>query len=194
MIMNQISAVRIVLLFGLVFLGNACGSIPKAYQGYYKDVQSSATLELKGGEGTFVDESGQQMKSKAFALKYKDLDKGKAGIYVNKNVDNDKILEIYWLSPNTNSRQEEAGLIWYDADIIHTFFDARIEKKEEVTAVELVRCSAGRVMLDPEKERWQVGCPAEVHTYQMGRSEAPKNVSSEEESHELLSDEASELP
>ena len=164
--MKQKWVLKAVLATILLATSSACGVIPSEYRGKYQD-SNGARLELKSRKGVFQDASGRKIVAKADDLKFENLLKGEAGIYVSPNTVSGDKLELYWVNPAIETRQEAEGLVWFNSEIIYTLFD--MNQKEKVSEIEFYHCGDGTVLLDTAQKLWQIGCPANPDFYRLVR-------------------------
>lgn len=146
-----------VLAAGIIVSGCA-GDIPEAYRGDYVDATRGATLKLEKNSGSLTTPDGRQIAGETDPVGYEGLAKGEAGFFYTENKDKKRLIDVYWIKPDKNSRQTDANLVWMNSEVIYTVFDPKIEK--EVQGLEMLYCRDGRIMLDPVAKLWQVGCPA----------------------------------
>ncbi len=148
---------------------SACGKIPSAYQGDFVDSATGTRLELSGGSGTLTFPGGRKLEAGSIDLKWDALLEGKPGIYISKAKGADeRWLDLYWVNADLSSKREEAGLIWYTAEVLYTMADTKA--KDKVATIPMFHCMQGTVMLDSVQKLWQVGCPAGATRYAMQRS------------------------
>lgn len=157
---SQMALVAVVVALG------ACGEIPSAYRGYFRDNRNSTSLKMKANKGVLTSPN-EIIESKARALEFKHLLAGEAGIYVRANPTNEKLLDVFWIKPNMNTRQAAGGMVWYETDVYYSLFDARL--KDKVSTIRLLHSGQGTVMLEEATELWQVGWPANPMEYEFTR-------------------------
>jgi len=145
------------LQFALLALAlGACGAIPGAYRGNYQG-SNGTILKLSGTKGRLTTKS-EIINSKVRPLAFEALSLGEPGIYVQPNPVNNKLLDIFWLRPKMNTRQEAGGMVWYTSEVYYSLFDAN--QKIKLDKIQLVYSDEGTVMLDVPTGTWQVGWPA----------------------------------
>lgn len=154
------------LLLLSVCLG-ACGKIPSPYRGNYVDSATGARLQLDRSSGTLISANGRVLKADANSLDYQALSKGEAGIYLRSNSSNPDQIEVFWLTPKLESRHEEYGLIWFEAEVLYSRMDANA--KNTVQSLEAIHCEDGMLMLDTPSKTWNGGCPAKRTDYHFVR-------------------------
>lgn len=163
----------LILGFVLVTLGGAmltgCKAVPRAYRGSYEDAASGVRLRLKANRGTFVTADGRALSMKTEPLKFENLAKGEAGIYVERFESGGDVAqaEVNWIVPDPGSRKEEAGMVWFDSEVIFARLDLSGRGKAE--GLELMHCARGQVTLDMVSKTWQVGCPEGEKQYRLTR-------------------------
>ena len=154
---------------------SACGKIPSSHQGDFVDAPTGTKLKLGSGSGTLTFPDGRLLESKAQDLKFEALLKAQTGIYVEvpseANPDR-KEADLFWLSPNAESRREEAGLIWFDSEVLYSRI--AMKEKEKVEAIDMFHCTNGSVLLDTVSKRFQIGCPVDPDEYHLKRVQ-PQN-------------------
>ena len=155
------------LIAATLLILTSCGVIPESYRGDFEDASAGIKVTLEANKGKMQFSDGQILESDASDLTFEQLLAGKAGIYVSKNPTNENLLDVFWIRPNLASRQESAGLVWYQSEVLYGLMDA--SRKDPVISVALVHCVDGGVMLDGPTQNWQVGCPAAPKNYQLSR-------------------------
>jgi hypothetical protein len=153
-------------VMALALLG-ACGGIPSAYQGNFRDESLGVDLQLGSSEGTLTDSQNPPIKTEAMALAFDALAKGKPGIYLRKNPAREDLIDIYWIQPRFQEKQEGGGLVWYPSDVYYTLVSTT--QKEKVNELKMLRSDQGLVTLEPSTKAWQVGWPAHPTEYHFHR-------------------------
>jgi len=156
------------LLFAIVSLTN-CGLVPSEYRGKYSDPQSGTTLVFNGSSGEFVGSRGKKFEMDMHEIDFKRVAQGNPGIFVTTPKEDENAMDVYWVIPNATSKKSAEGFIWFEAEVLYTQLNTKIEK--EAQALKLFHCTDGTVMLDVPTERWQIGCPAGPSYYHMVRVE-----------------------
>jgi len=166
--MRRCLPIRCFAFLGCLTLLSACGVVPKNYQGTFTNPETGATLTLKTSDGHFEDGQGRVIEAKAQSLAYKKLAKGTPGIYLSEVPKLKKLYEAYWVLPDLTSSREEGGLIWMQSEVFFTLFDAN--QKDPVNQITIGHCDQGRVTLDPQTQRWQIGCPEDAAYLELTRT------------------------
>ena len=151
------SFVKCLSVLSLVFVLGACGAIPSQYRGSYQG--SNGTILKLGGTNGVLTSQREIIKSKAKPMEFQDLLEGLPGIYVRPNPTNPKLLDVFWLRPKMQTKQEGGGMVWYTSEIYYSLFDAT-QKKVKANTVRLIHSDEGSVMLDLQTGLFQVGWPA----------------------------------
>lgn len=146
---------------------SACGKVPGAYQGKFKDATTGASLVMEQGGGTLRTSSGREIKAEAKDMEFDQLLEGRAGIYMSKNPTAKTMMDIFWISPKLQTRQSRGGLVWFESEVVHAMLD--LEAREKVPFLELIHAESGLVTLDLSTKRWQIGWPANPVHYRMER-------------------------
>ncbi len=155
------------LLTVLAFMLSACGGIPAAYQGEFRDDALGASMKLSGSEGIFTESDGLAIKTPAIALSFEALMKGKPGIYLRKNPVRQDLIDVYWIQPRFTERQEAGGLVWYPSEVYYTLVSKT--QKQKVPSIKMIFSEEGMVTLEPGTKSWQVGWPAQPVEYNLRR-------------------------
>jgi hypothetical protein len=159
----------LLVIIAVSFLSVACGKVPSSYIGGFADPEKGATLKIEQNDWTFSG-GGRSLVSKSQDLKFEEIVQGKAGVYIQKNSLNDKILEVYWMNPNLASRFDGAGKVFFTGELIYTQLSS--EAKDKVNEINLFHCATGgQLELDTATQRILMGCPAGPTTYRMLRKE-----------------------
>ncbi len=156
------------LLVACLALLSACGGIPSAYQGEFRDDALGANLKLSGSEGTFSEATGVLVKTPAMALAFEALQKGKPGIYLRKNPMREDLIDIYWIQPRFTEKQEAGGLLWYPTDVYYTLVSTAQEDK--VNELRMIYSRNALVTLEPSTKSWQVGWAANPTEFKFRRT------------------------
>ncbi len=152
---------RVLLAVGIVAItGTACGVVPKGYRGDYVESESGLRIELSARSGKIISSDGSSQKLKASDVSVEDLKNGKPGIYFSDEMRKDRYLEIFWIQPTAGTSQGQAGLFWYEAQIMQTLVNASVSSS--VAEITFKKCSNGRVMIDLPSQTWQAGCPEDA--------------------------------
>ncbi|MEK6579800.1 MAG: hypothetical protein AABZ55_11285 [Bdellovibrionota bacterium] len=154
--LNKLKKLSVVV--AAVIFTSACGKIPKQYRGQFADTATGAQLTLESSKGTIKVADGRVIETEAKDFEFESLVKGEAGIYVSMNETHKNLVEVYWLEPRAASRQEAAGITWFEAEVLYTRMDTDL--KEEVKSFEIFHCREGNVMVDIPTHLWQAGCPS----------------------------------
>lgn len=162
---TQIMKVLLTLSIAMTAVG--CGVIPSEYRGTFRDSASGTTLVLKAKGGVFTDAQGKSTKAKAQDLKFENLAKGQAGIYVSANSSDKNALEVFWIAPNMETRQEAVGVVWFQSEVIYSLLN--MEQKGKASAIDIMRCEKGTVMLDMPNRRFEIGCGANPESFRLSR-------------------------
>jgi len=158
---------NLILVVALAVL-SACGGVPSAYQGEFRDDALGATLKLSGSSGTFSDPTGVAITTPAMALAFEALAKGKPGIYLRKNPVRKDLIDIYWIQPRFSEKQEAGGLLWYPGDVYYTLVS--VGQKGKVSELKMLHATDGLVTLEPSTKSWQVGWPASPTQFNFRRT------------------------
>lgn len=163
----------VVSVLAAVILG-ACGAdndnIPKAYQGTFQG-QNGEMLILSGSKAQLSIE-GKTLSANVAPLSYKTLLVGQPGFYIYQENKDDKVLDVYWITPNVATKKEEGGIVYYTTDIVYTQID--LNQKNAVQSVTIVHSDVGTVMLDSQSKEWQAGWPEHSETSNLVRVAAQK--------------------
>ncbi|MGE0616750.1 MAG: hypothetical protein AB7P04_14050 [Bacteriovoracia bacterium] len=155
-------------VLALMALASACGKIPSAYQGSFRDAASGTQLTLQSGSGTLTFADGRILTAKAADLQVNALLKAQAGIFVTVPDASEKNhLDIFWVSPDANSKREEGGLVWFRAEVLYAAADSK--QKTPVEGIPMFHCLEGTVLIDSVTGNWEIGCPAKATRYEMQR-------------------------
>lgn len=150
---------KILLILMAAFLITGCREkTPENYRGTYTDAKTGATLTLKKTKGTLQLPDGTLVRTKTELLSFESLSKGQTGIYMDFSK-NGRV-QLDWIIPDVNTRQEEAGIVWFTSTVI--FSDMNLEISERAQKVALMICTNGQVILDTESKTFQVGCGADA--------------------------------
>jgi len=165
---NSISKMLLAATFLTLLLGAVgCGTIPSAYRGNFEDTTNNVKLTLEASGGTFTTADGRKIVSDTLSLTSDNLIEGLPGIYTTLNPVYQNRLEIYWVNPDLNTRTQEGGLMWFNAEVFYTLLD--INQEDNVDEMEFFHCDQGKVMIDVPTKRWQIGCPADPDYYRLVR-------------------------
>lgn len=161
----KLSLIGILLALAL----SACGKIPSAYQGKYLDAATGTKLSLEGNAGLLNLNSGRQVKGDATALEFQALVEGKPGIYLRSMSEDKNSIEVFFLFPRKETRKEEAGFVWLQAELLYSRMNAN--QKDKVQQLKMIHCEDGLLMLDMPSKTWNGGCPTGATQYDFVRSE-----------------------
>jgi hypothetical protein len=156
-----------------LFAVSACGKIPSSHQGDFVDAATGTKLKLGSGSGVLAFADGRVLESKAQDLKFEALLRAQTGIYIevpssDSNSERNEA-DLFWIAPDLESRHEEAGLIWFDSEVLYSRIS--LKQKEKVKSIELFHCMKGSVILDTISKRFQIGCPVDPTQYRFKRIE-----------------------
>ena len=147
---------------------SACGGIPAAYRGKYLDPATGTKLELTRSSGTF-ESNGRALSAQTEVLDFEKLLAAETGIYMDQDPNDAKYFKIYWIHPNITTRQEAAGLVWYQAEILYTAMDST--REQPVDQILIIYSKDGWIMLDLVRKKPQIGWSANPASYDMRRLE-----------------------
>ncbi len=157
----------------LSLLMGACGKIPKAYRGSFVDASTGSRLDLEASGGSLTTPEGRVQSLKAQAIALEELAQGKPGLYVQALGKNSDTLEIFWISPEVHTRQEEFGLVFMSAEILYTQMDS--SKKDQVSQIRARHCVNGQLSVDLTSKSFNGGCPGDSRLMDFVRSDrAPR--------------------
>lgn len=148
---------------------SACGKVPEGYQGKYQDTATGAKLTLESTSGAINLSSGREIKGDFSKLEFDGLIEGKPGIYLRTLSTDDKMNEVFFLFPRKETRKEEAGFVWLNAEILYSRMSA--DQKEKVQQLKMIHCEDGVLMLDLPTKTWNGGCPTGATQYDFVRKE-----------------------
>ena len=145
------------------------GSVPDAYRGTFQN-SSGVQLTLSDSNAT-LQVNGKTIQGAVAPIDYNKLSQGQAGYYIDQ-IKNDSVMDVYWITPNASTRQENGGLIYYTTDIVYMKID--LNQKNPVPAITLVHAADGEVMIDTQSKTWQAGWPAHADQYDLVRANSSK--------------------
>lgn len=161
-------------LFSVLAL-SACGKngtgIPKPYQGTFVDASNTTTMTIQKDSAALVTPD-TNISAKVQKLSYDKLIGGQSGFFLRQKVGTN-LIEVFWITPDTTSRNEAGGIIYFTSDIVYIQLDPTV--KDKVQLLTVIHSKAGSVMLDTVTKTWQAGWPAEVQELSLMRAiPAPK--------------------
>jgi len=169
---NQAVKTRLLKLLSALFVTfalSACGNIPEAYRGKFHDMATGADLTLESNKGTMVLSATRALQADASKLDFDSLVEGKPGIYVRPLEDNKDVIEVFWIYPRKETRHEDSGFVWEDAEVIYARMDTKA--KDKVQQLKMMHCEDGQIMLDLPSKWWNGGCPASSTTFDFVRKD-----------------------
>lgn len=130
-------------------------SFPDEYRGRFRDERTGAQAEIDKKEARFTFAGGTSLQLKTDDLNFKNLKKEKTAALFGEKNDRSKTRDVFVVVPRKGTRKEEAGLIWYSAEIVYLQIDEKM--KEPVQYLGLVHAAQGTVLLDTASERFELG-------------------------------------
>src|SRR4051812_43439786 len=123
--MKTMNLLKLALVSALAAIAlGACGSdgsVPKAYQGTFRG-QNGETLVLTGSKAQ-LSIDGKTLSADVAPIDYKKLLAGQPGFYIYQEDKNDKLLDVYWITPNIATKKSEGGIVYYTTDVVYTQID-----------------------------------------------------------------------
>lgn len=174
--MIRLAAVAAFAAVALAGCGDDNDNVPKTYQGTFQGQsdQGGVSLTLTGSDASLSIE-GKTLKGPVNPIDYDKLLNAQAGFYIYQENDKDKVMDVYWVTPDAASKKEAGGLIYYTTDIVYMQIDLNL--KDAAPSVTIVHADQGTVMLDTATKKWEAGWPAhatEVTLVRAAATTAPK--------------------
>ncbi|MEN9722340.1 MAG: hypothetical protein RJB38_326 [Pseudomonadota bacterium] len=154
------------LVFGLLVLCGACGKIPSDYRGNFVDSQSGFSVELRGNRGIWQRPDGSREEFTARAASVEELLQGKAAVYLRSVGERD--LEVFWVRPEIETRQEEYGFVAYQGEVLYSRFDSS-GSQGKVGSIQARYCERGQILIDQVTKTFNGGCPAQSRLLELVR-------------------------
>ena len=150
-------SLQMMALTALGLMAVACGKIPDAYQGNFKDVTNNVSVTLGSNDGSVTLADGRKIEAKADDGSFDNLSKAAAGIYIRDNSENKNLKEVIWLNPNAATKQTDSNMVWFDSEVFFAIIDTTV--KDKVQALEFSHFLKGEVEFDSGSKDLEVGCP-----------------------------------
>lgn len=149
---------KLLVLIAPIALITGCGGIPQEYRGEFVSQDTNDQIHLSARSGLWISSDGSKKKFRVKNSSIENLKAGNPGLYFSDHARKNQYYEIFWIAavPGTQP-QEQAGLFWYDAHILHTL--ARVSQGQTVDEIPFKKCLDGIVLIDLLSGEWQAGCP-----------------------------------
>ena len=155
------------LSIGASACGDPAGGIPKAYRGVFE--QGNIRLDIVSSAGR-LEIDGKTLEAKASPISYASLVLGTPGFYNEVSAQDSTLMDVYWITPDTSTKREEGGMIFYTTDII--YMQINLTQTDPVGSIEIVHSAKGEVELDSQTQQWQIGWPMDPETISVVRTAA----------------------
>ena len=91
-------------IFTLVLVGS--NGVPDAYQGVFQDKAKGIKLTLEYSTAQIEFRSGRKVREQPKEIKFDALAQGKPGIFIDAHGNDNGIMDIYWVNPNTSTMKK----------------------------------------------------------------------------------------
>lgn len=160
---------KAVALAAVALAFSSCGKIPEGYRGKFRDTATGTQVTLNMASGALAFPSGRLIESDASDADFEDLLESKPGIYVRPHAEKPDLVEVFWFNPKPQTRKEESGFVWLEAEVLYSRMNSKDEDK--VQQFKMIHCENGMVLLDLPSKTWNGGCPADPIEYDFVRQE-----------------------
>ncbi len=182
---------RSLIVVALMVFMVACNiSIPSGFRGDFVDQTRGVSIHLESSKAQIVKE-GRVIDGQAVEVDVAKMALGQPGIYLRDNPTNKNIVEMYWINPNAATRQEAAGVVWFESEVIYARFEkkmmaqasdrwvatgerganaSRFISGSKVGEFSMVHVMNGQLGVDVVTKTWQVGWPEKPQTYRFSRT------------------------